>query len=317
MNHLESSFTGKNGLWRYVVMIASVFIVANTIGALPLIIAISARSVTDPSAVGELASDPTNLSLLGLDPLAAFAMMIFPFIAALSAYALLIRPLNSRSFRITMNGTVTIRWNKMFISAIIWLLLLTIYFLIFLKIDPQNFSVNNTSSSIILLFLLSLLLIPFQAALEEIVFRGYLMQGFTVLTGNRWFPLFITSALFGFMHSFNPEVKDYGFLTMIPQYILFGLIFGIITVLDDGIEAAIGAHAVNNIFLSIMVTHKSSVLQTPALFEQHDYSPWAEFTGLLIMGSLFVVILKVAFRWKAFSLVFSRVEPVSTENQVS
>ena len=56
-----------------------------------------------------------------------------------------------------------------------------------------------------------------------------------------------------------------------PQYIVFGLIFGIITILDDGIEAAMGAHAANNIFLCIMVTNESSALQTPALYDSAQY----------------------------------------------
>ena len=80
---------------------------------------------------------------------------------------------------------------------------------------------------------------------------------------NRWFPLIMTSILFGLMHGLNPEVKEFGLLTMMPQYILFGLIFGIITILDDGIEAAMGAHAANNIFLCIMVTNKVISIANP------------------------------------------------------
>ena len=99
------------------------------------------------------------------------------------------------------------------------------------------------------------------------------MQGFTAVMKNRWFPLVMTSLMFALMHSFNPEVKEFGFFTMMPQYIVFGLIFGVITILDDGIEAAMGAHAANNIFLCIMVTNKSSALQTPALYVQQQYYP--------------------------------------------
>ena len=102
------------------------------------------------------------------------------------------------------------------------------------------------------------------------------MQGFTALLRNRLFPLIMTSLLFALMHGLNPEVKEYGFLTMMPQYILFGLIFGIITILDDGVEAAIGAHTANNAFLCIMVTTKSSALQTAALYEQYSIHPWIE-----------------------------------------
>ena len=99
----------------------------------------------------------------------------------------------------------------------------------------------------------------------------------------------MTSVLFGLMHSLNPEVKEFGFLTMMPQYILFGLIFGIITIMDDGIEAAMGAHAANNIFLCIMVTNKASALQTPALYEQINIYPWTEFAGLFFTGIVFII----------------------------
>jgi membrane protease YdiL (CAAX protease family) len=130
-----------------------------------------------------------------------------------------------------------------------------------------------------------------------VIFRGYLMQGFTAVVRNRWFPLLMTSILFGLLHAFNPEVKQFGFLTMIPQYIVFGLIFGVVTIMDDGIEAAMGAHSANNIFLCIMVTHESSALQTPALYQQHAIQPWTEFAGLIISGIIFILILKMIFRW--------------------
>ena len=48
MNHLESSFTGKNALWRYMIMFAVVLIASNTIGALPLIIAIALKAAVKP-----------------------------------------------------------------------------------------------------------------------------------------------------------------------------------------------------------------------------------------------------------------------------
>jgi membrane protease YdiL (CAAX protease family) len=117
----------------------------------------------------------------------------------------------------------------------------------------------------------------------------------------------MTSILFGLMHAFNPEIKKFGFFTMIPQYIVFGLIFGIITILDDGIEAAMGAHTANNVFLCIMVTNESSALQTNALYEQFNIHPWIEFAGLILTGIVFILILKMIFRWDKLSLLFKKI----------
>ncbi len=308
MNHLESTFNGKNGFWRYIVMFVVILIVSNTIGAIPLLIALVIKSVSNPAVFSQIAANPNDFSVIGLNPNAGFIMMLFPFIAGLIAFVLLVKPLNNRTLRMTINGTGRIRWNRFFISGTVWLILSALYLLFYLKLDPANFTLNNKTASLIILSIVSVLFIPFQAAFEEVLFRGYLMQGFAALIKNRWFPLIMTSVLFGLMHAFNPEVKEFGFLTMMPQYIVFGLIFGIITILDDGIEAAMGAHTANNIFLCIMVTNQSSALQTHALFEQYNIHPWTELAALFFAGMVFILILKMIFRWENMALLFDKIK---------
>jgi uncharacterized protein len=315
MNHLESIFKGKNSFWRYLLMIAVVFIVANTIGALPILAGLLVKSLSDPEIFSLFAANPNDYSVMGFSMNLMLVMMLFPFIAGLAAFVLLVKPLHFRTVKTVINGTSKIRWNRFFISFFIWTGLSALYFFFYLKLDPQNFSLNNKNISVITLAVISLSLIPFQAAFEEILFRGYLMQGFTALVRNRWFPLIMTSLLFAIMHGLNPEVKEYGFLTMMPQYLLFALIFGIITILDDGVEAAIGAHTANNAFLCIMVTNKSSALQTAALYEQYTIHPWIEFAGLLVVGFVFVFILKMIFGWKDFYLLATEImKPVKSDS---
>ena len=288
-------------------MFAAILIVSNTIGAVPLLIATLIKSASNPAVFSQLAANPNDFSVIGLSQNTGFVMMLFPFIAGLIAFILLIKPLNNRTLRITINGSGGIRWNRFFISGTVWMIISALYLMLYLKVDPSNFSINNKTSSLIILSIVSVLFIPFQAAFEEVLFRGYLMQGFAALVKNRWFPVIMTSILFGLMHGFNPEIKEFGFFTMMPQYITFGLIFGIITILDDGIEAAMGAHTANNIFLCIMVTNRSSALQTHALFEQFNIHPWTEFLALVITGIIFVLILKIIFKWDKFSLLFERI----------
>jgi uncharacterized protein len=303
MIHLEASFNGKNQWWRYLVMFVAILAAANTIGAIPLLFFYFKALMNDPGVAAELAANPTNLTSLGVSPVTGLALMLIPFLAAFLVYAILVKPLNNRSFMQTINGTQKFRWNRFLISAALWLLMSAIYLFVYIGVDPENFRLNNTSTTLIWLLIVSFALIPFQAGLEELLFRGYLMQGFFRLVPRRWFPLIITSVLFGLMHAFNPEIKEFGLLTMMPQYILFGLVFGVTTILDDGIETAMGSHAANNFFLSVMLTHKSSALQTPAVYEQINIFPWMEFAGLLVMSSLFILILGSIFRWNPRVLV--------------
>ena len=291
-------------------MFAVVIIVANTIGAIPLLLSLFLKSGSNPAVFTQFAANPNDYSIIGVGPNIGFLIMLFPFIAGLIAFVLLVRPLNNRTLTMTINGTAAIRWKRFFISGAVWLFLSALYLFFYMKIDPSNFVITNKTSSIIVLSLVSVLFIPFQAAFEEVLFRGYLMQGFASLVRNRWFPLIMTSILFGLLHAFNPEVKKFGFLTMIPQYVVFGLIFGIITILDDGIEASMGAHAANNIFLCIMVTNDSSALQTPALYEQFNIHPWSEFAALIVTGILFIFILKWIFKWKDFSVLLGKISVI-------
>ena len=308
MTHLESTFTGKNGFWRYLLMFAVILIVANTIGAIPLLISLYSRSVSDPAVFSKFAANPNDYSIVGITSTTLFLIMMVPFISGLIAFVLLVKPLNNRTWRMTINGTDKIRWNRFFISAGVWTILSALYFIVYLKLDPSNFVLNNKTGSLLLISIISVLLIPFQAAFEEILFRGYLMQGFASLIKNRWFPVIMTSILFGLLHSFNPEVKEFGFFTMMPQYVAFGLIFGIITILDDGIEAAMGAHSANNIFLCIMVTSESSALQTPALYQQYTIHPWKELFAFVVLGILFILIMKMIFKWDNFSALFGKIK---------
>lgn len=278
-------------------MFLAAFLAANTIGGIPLIVIITLKTTRDPSILEKAADNITDFSIYGIDPNFSLVLLIIPFIVGLLTFYLLIKPLNGRSFITVISGGGTVRWGRFFYSALIWAVLMGIYLFISVKADPGNFTINNVSGSLIPLALIAIFLVPFQTAFEEVLFRGYLMQGVTVWSRNKWVALITTSVLFGLMHSFNPEIKEFGFFTMIPQYITFGFVFGLLVIFDNGIELAMGAHAANNAFLSFFVTQKSSTLQTPAIFEQHNVYPWSEYLALVIVSVIFILILQNRYKW--------------------
>ncbi|HDZ40676.1 MAG TPA: CPBP family intramembrane metalloprotease [Bacteroidetes bacterium] len=294
----ESALAGKNAFWRYFVIFVVVFAATNTIGALPLIIVIVMKGIANPEILDNNPENLMDLSVYGIDSNTGLVLMILPFIVGLISLFLLMKPLHGRTFKSLFNGGGKIRWNKFLISAFVWMLLMGVYLFISIQHDSENFTLNNTSKSLIWLIIIAALLIPFQTSFEELLFRGYLMQGAGAWFRNKWMPLLITALFFGLMHSFNPEIKEYGFWTMMPQYVLYGLVFGLITILDNGIEIAMGAHAANNVFLSVFVTQKSSALQTAAIYEQQQVYPWDDFLSLLIVSMVFVAIMVVLNKWR-------------------
>lgn len=302
---LTAPFMGKNAFWRYFIGTIVPFLASNIIGAIPLIVVMVAYS-----GAGNL---PTkggmpDFEAMGINLNLGFALTVFPFILAFFAFILMVKPLNRRSFATVVNGGRGIRWGRIFLSAIAWMAISAVWLIWSVRHDPGNFILNNTSKSLITLAILAMIMIPFQAGFEELLFRGYLIQGFAVLSRNRWLPVVSTSLLFGLMHALNPEVKEYGFLTMIPQYVFFGLVFAVLTMMDDGTELAIGAHTANNMFLSVFVTHKDSALQTPAVYEQINIYPWQDFAGLVVMSLLFIALMAVIYRWKDARKLYGTIE---------
>ena len=124
-------------------MLLVILVVANSIGSIPIVIALALKTHSDPTISSQFAANPGNMSLLGLSPIMGFIALMIPFITGLLAFVLLIKPLNNRTFKAVINGTSKIRWNRFFISGLVWFLLSAIYFFIYLKFDPSNFTINS------------------------------------------------------------------------------------------------------------------------------------------------------------------------------
>jgi membrane protease YdiL (CAAX protease family) len=243
-------------------------------------------------------SNPTDLvNALGIPLNVQLIIALIPFAVGLITIALLVRGMHKRTFSETVNGRAKIRWNRVFTGFAVWFLLMLVFLAISYIVDPANLRIQFDARQFIPLLVIALLLIPFQTTFEEYVFRGYLAQGIAAWTKNRWAVILIPGILFGLMHYSNPEVKEFGFWLSMPQYIMWGIIFGLIAVLDDGIELPIGIHAANNIFACLFVTHKASALQTPAIFEQLKVDPLSDMLGLLIAGALTVFIFSRKYKW--------------------
>jgi membrane protease YdiL (CAAX protease family) len=172
---------------------------------------------------------------------------------------------------------------------------------------PDNFTVRFDIETFIPLLIISLCLIPLQTTFEEFLFRGYLTQGVAGWTKNRWLAICIPTLIFGLLHSGNKEIAEYGFWTAMPLYLLPGLIFGFIAVVDDGIELPIGMHAANNIFASVFVTYKASSLNTQAIITQETINPSIDTVALLISGLITIYFFSKIYKWD-FNILNKKVQ---------
>ena len=307
MKYLSNAFTGHNHWWRYLVLFLASFLGGQIIGGIPLALVMGLKIAQSGGSIQPNPDNMADLSVYGIDANFGLFLMILPFIASLFILLLLYKPLHNRNYKALFTGSGSIRWSRFFMSAAIWTTLSAIYLVSDYLLHPNNFTYNFNAVSFIILIFVSFTLIPFQASYEEVLFRGYLAQGVGVWTKNRLLVILIPSILFGLMHSLNPEVSEYGFWLVMPQYILFGLVFGLVTVLDDGIELAMGAHTANNIFLSVFLTSKASALQTPALLVQENINPKTDLIGLILISAVFIFILHVIYKLK-FGILTKKIE---------
>ncbi len=310
MKHLTVDFNYYHEWWKYLLVIVIALFAAQTIGAIPLLIILIPYIVKNPEAAKIIAENPaTGIFNLGIDSNLLLALSLIPFAFSLVAIFVLIKPFHKRSYMTLFSGTSSIRWKRFFVGAFIWLILISADLALSYFIDPDNFKFNFNANSFLILFIVSIVLIPIQASTEEIMFRAYMAQGVAAISKNRILVIIIPSVLFGLMHSFNPEIKEYGFWIMMPQYIIIGLLFGLITVLDDGIELAMGAHSINNVFSSLMVTSKASVLQTDAVFFQENIDNVWSLISLIIFSVIFTLVISKIYKFD-FSLLKQKISSV-------
>ncbi len=147
--------------------------------------------------------------------------------------------------------------------------------------------------------LFALVLTPLQAGFEEVFFRGYILQGLILLTRNKLVLALATAMVFVLPHLPNPEPWAYGVGWYVLEIMSIGILFAILTLLDGGIELAVGFHAMNNLFIGLIANLEVSVLETPSLFVIHldPASLPSSFLLNVCSSALAVAIFNQKYKW--------------------
>ena len=316
MNHLENITPRRNRWYWYLLVLGLSFIMANVVGSIPLVVLIVATSIQSGDANAAVAISKGDITAAGVDSNLYLASMMFVFAVFLFSMIFLVRKIQGRTWPQVVNGTSRVRWRRVLAGIAVWGGLNVLLLAASLIISPEDYEFRFDASQFVWLVIISLVMIPLQTTCEEYCVRGYLAQGIGAWTRNRWAVLAITSVAFGLMHGANPEVDEYGYGIMMAQYISMGVILGLVTLLDDGIEIAMGIHAANNIFASVFITFKGSVLPTAALFMAKETDPVTDFVSVVVVGAVAVVILARIYKWR-FGVMNERIELPNFDKQQS
>ncbi|MEO0826194.1 MAG: type II CAAX endopeptidase family protein [Cyanobacteria bacterium J06642_9] len=198
--------------------------------------------------------------------------------------------LQHRSFQTLINADAAVNVPRVLLGFMVWFIQLVIFSGSDIWLNPQNYSFSFNLVHWFLLGPLAAILIPIQTSAEEFFFRGYLMQGLAMLTKHRLVLTLLTSIAFAVPHFGNPEMQGgvvWGALT----YFVWGVFFATITLKDNGLELALGCHAANNLFATLVVNTPDSVIPTTALWTYLEaIDSRAGFVGLIIEATIFYCI---------------------------
>ena len=281
---LENAVTPENKFWKYIVG-SVIVIAASFIGQIPFMIAIAFKSF---SSGKPFPTDEKSL-LSFLNPNLSLFLLMLSFAFAFLAIFLVIKYFHKQTFLSVTTSRNKMDWKRFFFSFSIWGIFTIASTVIMYYVNPEGFEINFKPIPFAILAVIAIILIPIQTSTEEYIFRGYLMQGFANLAKNKWFPLVMTSVIFGTMHIANPEVQKLGYIIMI-YYIGTGLFLGILTLMDEGMELALGFHAANNLIAALLITSDWSAFQTESILKDNS-EPSAGFEILVPVFIIFPILL--------------------------
>jgi len=258
---IQNALKVKNNIWRYALGIFIIFIFTQ-IGSIPFVVAIFNKVGIE----GASNLDPAKMMTILENSNLTFFYTLLTFFVGFIGFLIVIKYLHNQSFVSVTTSRKSIDYKRVLTSFLVISLILFFYTISSFYALPDEYIIQFNLNDFLILLLIAVIFIPIQTSLEEYVFRGYLMQGFGVLAKNKWVPLFLTSFLFGMLHYYNPEIMKLGSILLV-HYIATGLFLGIITLMDEGMELALGFHAGNNLIIALMVTSDWTVFQTSSIFK--------------------------------------------------
>jgi uncharacterized protein len=295
---LDAAKQGKTSGWLYLwgTMVMVIFLAW---GFVP--VAIFAVIYITLAQVGNATGDPEEQLDRFLDgpTLGAYLANHVPYLFWLFGLVLVMVLLHQRSVLSLVSSDRKIRFHRLIQGFGVWLLLLALQDGIGVLIQPQSyrFSFNLSQGFITLITFVLFILVftPLQTTVEELFFRGYLLQGLGRLTYHPLVLSLLGGMLFALPHLANPEMER-GPVWMGLQYGAIGVFWVLITLRDNRLELALGGHAANNLYIALVCNTPDSALQTPSLFLQ--VVPFAPQISLLMLLIMMGIAYGSFFSWR-------------------
>ena len=300
---LNLAKSGVNRWWVWVLGILLILVIWQVIGSIPTL---AACGFLKFAQLGDFTCD--GAMIVGASSLPGFVLGISAFVIAMVGIWGVVRVLHKKPFAKVLTARRSFDFNRVFIAMLVGFVIFATPFLLVVAGGSEGISFQSPDVwEYVLFFMFAVLLIPFQAGFEEVYFRGYLMQGFSLLTRNRVVLVVVTAIVFTLPHLPNPEPWEYGVVPYVARILTLGGFFALLTLLDGGIELAVGIHVINNLIYTLLAATSVSVIESPALFliEVEEFRLFPDIISLWLMLAVVLVILNGRYKWFSYSRLTS------------
>jgi len=251
--YLDLALLGKNAWWRY------------ALGALIITV----------SWLGLGLVPYTLLGIAGIfDPRLDFIAINLSIFFMFAGLVVTLKWLHRRPLMSLVTPRTQIDWPRMRRGTVVWISIAAVLSIIEFLLFQDRFYLSFNAVRFFPFLLLVLLLTPLQCAAEELVFRGYAMQGLARLTRSPALIAILSSLIFTLPHLLNPEAQRHGLLIMGANYFAIGMLLATVALRDGRLELAIGVHAANNVFLAVVANYEESALRTESIFTARELDPY-------------------------------------------
>jgi membrane protease YdiL (CAAX protease family) len=282
--YVEAARWGKYRGWRYIlglVVILFSWLVVGTIASVLVAFALSGQP------------DYSVLTPFGKF---LFVMAGFPFF--LAGILLTVSLIHRRPIRTLITAREKIDWTRVGHGFVAWFVPSCLIgglgqYLFY----PDTFSFNSDLAAFAFFVPLALVVTAIQTTTEELFFRGYIVQGASIVWTNRVFLAIVSAVIFTLPHLLNPEAIAGGWLTIFFSYFLVpGLVWTVVSLVDGTTELAIGVHFANNIGGILVINAAGSAVNAPALFTISKFHATYAALSMLVAVPVFLAIAYKVFK---------------------
>jgi len=269
--YLDLALQGRNAWWRYALGTFTIAFFWLVLGYVPYLLLMGA-----------------GVS----DQLLEYLAVNFSIFMMLAGLVLTVKLIHRRPLLSLVTPEARLDGRRVWHGALVWTVIAAVIVVIEHLLFPDRYYLSFDPGRFFVSLAVVLVLTPIQTTAEELVFRGYAMQGLGLLTRRPALIAVASSLVFTAPHLLNPEVHQHGVLIMAANYFVIGMLLATSALRDGRLELAIGLHAVNNVFLALIANYEGSALTTESIFTARELDPVYSLVTM-IMGTL-------VFHWWIF-----------------